>query len=701
MRGHLPTETTSFIGRVAELNTLRHLIGTRRLVTVTGPGGVGKTRLALHAVNKAAEVDGVDTAAEVETTAGVDTGAGVETTGGRFPDGVWWADLSVLQGDGLLVPVVSEAVNLSDHTSRTPVDALCEWLAPQRLLLVLDSCEHLVGPCGRLVADLLTAAPGLTVVATGRQPLGLAVEYVLRLDPLLSDGSDARELFTDRVAPSRRPALPEETKAVTDICHRLEGIPLAIELAAAQVGVYGVEGVRDRLGSRFEVLERAEPVRPPRHQALRTTIGWSHELCEPRERLLWARLTVFRDGFTPGDATRVCTGGPLTEEDVPAALRGLVAKSVVRREGNCYRMLDTIREYGRWWLEAIGEQDAVADRHADLCLGMVRLAESEWVGAHQAYWYERIAGAHTDLCTAMEHLLATDPRRALELAGSVGFFWACCGHLHEARGFVERALARCGRPGPRHVRALWTLGVALTLQGEYDLAHLRSEQCTQAALAHGRSEDMLDAAYLAGVLALLTGRPEEAEALMRSLDLDTDEDFGDTAAGLRCRLVEVFALTAGGRPAQARAAAYALRERCARHGESWTRSYLSYQLALLALLDEQPRTAAAHARAMLVGKRGLGDSFGVALGLDVLAAALAAQGLGEDAAYVFGTSETYWRATGHPQRGMPELGAMRRECERAARTAAGDDRYETAFRRGASGLPEAGLTSALRLADRA
>ncbi|MFD0431434.1 hypothetical protein ACFQ60_41950 [Streptomyces zhihengii] len=298
------------------------------------------------------------------------------------------------------------------------------------------------------------------------------------------------------------------------------------------------------------------------------------------------------------------------------------------------RMLDTVREYGSMWLDALGERHTVADRHAARCLRLVRRAHAQWLGPSQADWYGRIAAVHTDLCTALEHLLEADPEGALELAGTVGFFWACCGHLPEARHFVESALARCPGTGPHHARALWALGVALTLQGEYGPARERSAECTRAARRWGDVEDRLDAAYLSGLLGLLTGSPEAAyREVGAALDEAGDRPWGEDGSGAsgaraRCLLVRVFALTASGRLTEAGDAARDLRARCGDLGESWTRAYVNYQLALIMLLTGDPGAAARHARSMLIGKRGLGDGFGVALGLDVLAAALAALGEG-------------------------------------------------------------------------
>ncbi|MFW3462346.1 ATP-binding protein [Streptomyces microflavus] len=715
--GFLPEETSSFVGRRAELARLDTALTTRRMTTLIGPGGVGKTRLAVRAARAAAD---------------------------RYPDGAWWADLSPLYDDALLLPTVSDAVGLADHTLRMPVEALCEWLSDKNLLLVLDSAEHLRGPCSHLLAELITTSPGLTVLVTSRQPLGTRGEHVVRIQPLPVDGApDALQLFEDRLrAGDPRAGLdaPGDRAAAADICRRLEGIPLAIELAAAGIGRHTVAQLATRIGTRFDAPVDAEDLTasrldlladdslwPRRHRTLRTTIGWSHELCTPLERLLWARLTLLRTDFDEEVAREVCTGGPLTPQEVDRALQGLVAQSVVQRDGTRYRMLDTLREYGRMWLRELGEERAAADRHARSFLGLARRAHDGWTGPDQVSWYHTIADTHLDLCAALDHLLAHDVAGAQEMAGRVGFFWACCGHLSEARGYAQRALDAGPVEGPHRTRLQWVLGVAALLQGDFATAEKYGALCTAIALYDHDDEGMLGATYLSGLTQLMNGEPaaalEAAERVLRMTETapsdgaspeprataadtseaaggsDADFDFDpapvESAHRLRCRLITVFALTALGRLTESGRAAATLRRSCELGGEYWTRSYADYQLALIALLQGRPEDSATHARAMLAGKHRLRDSFGIALGLDILAAAIAAQGAGAQAARVYGTGHAYWRMVGHPQRGTPELGAVRETCELQARAAVGDAAYQRAFERGQADNAEVGLAAAL------
>jgi predicted ATPase len=722
--GYLPEETSSFVGRRAELARLHTALTTRRMTTLIGPGGVGKTRLALRAARAAAD---------------------------RYADGAWWADLSPLPDDGLLLPTVSDAVGLADHTLRMPVEALCEWLGDKRLLLVLDSAEHLRGPCCHLLAEILTTSAGLTVLVTSRQLLGTWGEYVVEVPPLPVDGApDALQLFADRLReadPGAGLDAPGDEEAATEICRRLEGIPLAIELAAAGIGRHSVAQLATRIGARFDA-QGARPealgagfdaqgaglgapgrsgglllapgfgapgaagagegpgtarldlladasVWPRRHRTLRTAIGWSHELCTPLERLLWARLTPLRSDFDEEVAREVCAGGPLTGDEVDRALQGLVAQSVVQRDGDRYRMLDTLREYGRMWLTELGETEAAAARHAASFLGLARRAHDGWTGPDQVSWYHKVSDTHLDLCAALEHLLVHDADGAQEMAGRVGFFWACCGHLSEARSYAQRALDAGPVDGAHRTRLHWVLGVAALLQGDFATAEKYGALCTATALYDRDDEGMLGAAYLSGLTRLMTGEPAAAlEAAGRVLRM-TGSVPADSAHRLRCHLITVFALIALGRLAESEAAATALRRACERAGEHWTRSYADYQLALIALLQGRPAASAEHARSMLAGKHRLRDSFGIALGLDILAAALAAQGAGAQAARVYGTGHAYWRMVGHPQRGTPELAPVRETCERQARAAVGDEAYQRAFERGQSDNAEVGLAAAL------
>ncbi|WUQ31079.1 NB-ARC domain-containing protein [Streptomyces sp. NBC_00239] len=663
------------MGRSTELDRLRRLLRDRRLVTLTGVGGVGKSRLALRAARNARP---------------------------GFPDGVWWVELSPLRDPGLLSATVAHTLGLSEQSLRSCDEELCAWVADKDMLLVLDTCEHLVERCRHLVGELLQSAPRLTVVVTSRQPLGCHGEWVTEVRPLPAEGadSDALALFRDRAVsatPHAAAAFTDPGRAATaaDLCRRLDGIPLALELAGARLRLWSLEQVAERLGTRFEVLSDAPTSRLPRHQTMRTAIGWSHELCEPLERLLWARLSVFAGDFTPAAARAVCAGGPLPAGKVAAVLAGLAGKSVVRRtvEGarERYRMLDTIREYGRTWLAELGEERRFADRHAHWFAAFAGEADAGWLGHGQVDWYRRMSADHMELRAALEHLLGTDPAAALEMAGSLWFLWFCCGHLREGRSFLERALAAAAQgAGPVRARAVWALGLTAMLQGDLDTGLAHGLASARLARRLGDPELELRAAYLVSVSVLMPGDPLRAlEIADRSAREEIVARGGrpDGPGALLCRLSASYALCDLERFEEASVEATELRDACTRLGERWLRAYADYVLALIALRSGRPDETERHVRAMLSGKRLLHDSFGIALGLDLLAAAVAAQGDGEHAARLLGSGHTLWRTVGQPQMGSPSLAAVRDAAERQARAAVGDDAFDRAFQRGAAPQP--------------
>ncbi|MFD9333868.1 ATP-binding protein [Streptomyces sp. NPDC060028] len=669
MPGNLPPEPASFVGREQEIGLLDVLLRERRLITLTGVGGVGKSRLALRA-----------------------------TTGPRHArrDGVWWVELSPLRDPELLTATVAHAVGLADHSARPLDEELCAWMADKELLLVLDTCEHLVAACRHLVGELLQSAPGLTVLVTSREPLGCPGETRVEVRPLPCEGpgSDALALFRARAlaaTPQSAAAFedPERATIAAEVCRRLDGIPLALELAGARMRLWTLEQMAQRIVARFDTLSDTRATLPPRHQTMRTAIGWSHELCEPVERLLWARLSVFTGDFDVAAARAVCSGGPLPASRVERVLTGLVTKSVVLRTeergaGARYRMLDTIREYGHDWLTELDEVRTVADRHAHWYAALCQAADRGWLGPGQVDWYRRMTAEHAQLRTALEHLLGSDPAAALETAGDLWFFWFSCGHVHEGRGFLERALRTAPRSGAAYTGALWALGLTALLQGDMDAARELGEECTREAARLVDPEPELRAAYLHAVAVMMPGDAHGALALAGPRARANHGGRTSGAGWLLCRLATGYALCDLGRFEEAAEEARGLREACTELGERWLRAYADYILAVSALGLGHHGEAARHVRAMLSGKRLLGDRFGIALGLDLLAAAVAALGDGELAARLLGTGHAWWRTVGRPQMGSPSLTALRDEGERQARAAIGDEAYEAAFRGGAA-----------------
>ncbi|MEU6766755.1 hypothetical protein ABZ916_30180 [Streptomyces sp. NPDC046853] len=675
--GNLPTETTSFVGREAELRAVAAAVSDARLVTLTGVGGVGKTRLARRA------------------------GAGLRD---RFPDGVWLVELAQLHEPALMPLALYEALRLADQSTRPAIEVVADWLADKKLLLILDCCEHLAADCADFVRTLLAAAPGVHVLATSRRPLAAAGEQAIVVPPLpvaaLGPGpSDAALLFTERAG------VPGEYgSAVAEICAHLEGIPLAIELAAARLPEMDLDTLRQRLHDRYEALDSPSPGRwtgesDPRHQTLRTAIGWSHELCTAQERLLWARLSVFADGFEQEAAELVCSGGPLGSGQIGGLLSALVDKSLLRstrtRRGPRYSMLDTVREYGEEWLRNLGEEQRLLERHRDYYRWLARTGGREWAGPDQVAWYERCTAEHANLRAALECCLADpDPRDSLEMAGSLWFFWFCCGFQREGRHYVNRALAKSPGPGPEPERfwALWTLGVVAFTQGDLETTGRQVDLCNPLADRLGDPAAVDAARYLEGTWLTLSGRSAQALGLVARAAGSPGCGGGSPAVKLLLLATVTFAHLRLGDFDRAAAAAGTLREECERHGEQWMRSFAFYLLAGAALGNGDPASAVRHARDGLAIKWRLHDILGAALSIDILTSAMDDP---EQTARLLGIADVLWRSVGGAQLGNLDLVAARRACERRVRDAIGDLAYDAAFRMGLEADINEGIAYAL------
>ncbi|WP_395109519.1 ATP-binding protein [Actinomadura sp. SCN-SB] len=671
--GNLPAEISSFIGRREELAEIERLLSGSRLVTLTGVAGVGKTRTALRA------------ASELRAA---------------FPDGVWLAELSGLEDSGLLAYAVAHALGLRDQTTRPPLDVLTGFLSGRRALLVLDTCEHLLDACALLAEVLLAACPWLRILATSRRPLNVEGEALFTVPPLPVPGADAEPgddpghdsvaLFVERAAAvDHRFALtPSNQAAVARLCRRLEGIPLALELAAVWVSALPVERIVDRLDRRLELLA-ADGGTARRHGALRTAIGWSHELCCPRERLLWARVSVFAGAFDEAAAAAVCADDRLPARSVPELLAALADRSILSREerdtGIAYRMLDTLREYGTEWLESAGERRLLQRRHRDHHLALVRRYEAEWCGPRQLEWHTTMTRAHADLRVALEFSPGDpDERQAgLDLAGSLHLFWASGGMIREGRHYLDRALALDLPPGPATAKALWTCARLACTQGDLAAAEELIERCRPYA----ENGDRVAAGYLAyltGGIAMFRGEHDRAAELLRDA-VAFHRHGGDAGTGLLLSLaVQGMVEVMRGDFDRATALLEESRALCDRYGDRWARAFADYMRGLAELARGDVAAATWYGRESLRFRPLLRDTLGTALALDLLAsAAVTDEHAGPArAAVLLGFADRVWHTFGLPQFGSGDLARQRGRCERQARLALGDTAYEAAFRQG-------------------
>jgi predicted ATPase len=678
VQGNLPAELNRFVGRTEELAELARLLDDARLVTVAGAGGVGKSRFALQ---------------------------GAAALQNRYSDGVRLVELSALREPGLLTHAVAEALSVTDHTSKPQREVLLDHLAERRLLLVLDGFEQLVGGCAELVGDVLRHAPRVQVLAAGRRPLRVDGEHILQLPPMTED--DAVRLFADRAAcvlPHFR--LTDGTRApVRELCRRLDGIPLALELAAGRLPALSLDQVLHRLDDRFKLLTGGARSALPRHQTLRTAVGWSHELCTPQERLLWARLSVFVGPFDLEAVEYICSGPELPAADVLDVLGELLAQSVVFREETCmgvrYRMLDTVRAYGAEWLKALGDGERMRRRHRDWHMGLATWCELDWFSPRQAEVAARTESALPDLRAALEFCLEhhEDAHLGQHLAGTLWFYWVGCGRLAEGRHWLDRALAVDAAHEESRLKALWVLGYVAVLQGDNAAAAAALHECREGA---DRTENPVAAAYAAhrlGCLALLSDDMPRAEELLRSA-LASYKDVGELNSNVLMGQVELaMSLVFQNRLDDAVALCEEVQEICAERGELWSRAYALYVLAYAAWTGGDHRRARELLSQCIGIDHRFNDLVGLVLAIELLALVTASEGDPAEAAVLQGAAAPVWDSVGLPLFGSGYFGAPRALCERQAGEVLGPERYEACVQEGRELSLDAAVRRALAVQE--
>jgi non-specific serine/threonine protein kinase len=444
---------SSFIGRATEIAEVGRLLATARLLTLTGAGGVGKTRLALRV------------AAERRPT---------------HPDAVCLVDLAPLADPALVAQAVAAALGVAETPTRPLLDTLADTLRRRRLLLVLDNCERLLDACAALAERLLRAAPALRILATSRAPLGVAGEVAWRVPSLTA--AEGGTLFVERAIAARPDfrLTPEHDETVARICRWLDGIPLAIELAAVRIAALSPADIVARLDDSLGLLTTGSRTAQPRHQTLRATLDWSHGLLTEPERILFRRLAVFAGGWTLAAVEAVCAGVDLAPGAILDLLTGLIDKSLAQAEptvgdGMRYRLLETVRQYAWGRLREGGEEQAVCDRHLAWCLALAATAESELHGPEQVAWLDRLESEHDNLRAALAWSLTANGdgrsdgggavEAGLRLAGAIWWFWFLRVYWREAVAWLDRLLARSdGMRSAARAKALNAAGVIRWVQ---------------------------------------------------------------------------------------------------------------------------------------------------------------------------------------------------------------------------------------------
>jgi predicted ATPase/DNA-binding SARP family transcriptional activator len=518
---NLPAQRTSFVGREREMVELKRVLTMTRLLTLTGGGGSGKTRLALEV--------GRDLV-------------------GAFPDGVWLVELAPLSEEALVPQAVAKAVKVPERPEHPLTEALVDDIRQKKLLLVLDNCEHLIEAAAPLADALLSSCPHLRVLTTSREALGVEGELMWRVDPLsvpsavpdahrpfATTGELARyeavRLFVER-AKLRSPRFEltkENAGAVVQICRHLEGMPLAIELAAARIRALSLEQIAQRLEDSLKLLRGDSRTAPQRHRTLRATLDWSYELLSERERVLFARLSVFAAGWTMEAAEALGSG----KGEVLDPLSRLVDKSLVTLEKGehdgavRYTMLEPVRQYAREKLREGGEEDAIQGRHAGFFLTLAEVAEPEMSGPEQETWLRRLEREHANLRGALAWALdpsdSSEPREhrtevGLRLAGALGRFWGVYGP-DEGRGWLEKGLAM-GRaaPKPTLAKVFYEAGWIELFQGNYERAIALLEEGLALFRQLGDRRGVATSLINLGFALLHLGDKERASALRQEVE---------------------------------------------------------------------------------------------------------------------------------------------------------------------------------------
>ncbi|MFI6262368.1 AfsR/SARP family transcriptional regulator [Micromonospora sp. NPDC051006] len=598
--GGLPATLTSFVGREAAVDRVGDLLGRSRLVTLTGPGGAGKTRLAIESGRAVAH---------------------------RFPDGVWLVELAPVTDPAEVPQAVLALLGLREQAliagrprvppgeAVDPTARLIEALAPRCALLVLDNCEHLLDAAAELADRLLGAAPDLRVLATSREPLGITGETLRPVEPLAlpPPGADPAaaaaypsvRLFIDR-AGAVRPDFGVDTgtvAAVVGICRALDGIPLAIELAAARLRSMTADQVAARLDDRFRLLTGGSRTALPRHQTLRAVIDWSWDLLDPAERALWRRLAVFTGGATAATVERVCAGGELPPDDVFDRLSALVEKSLVLAVGDReprYRMLETIREYGLARLAEAGEGQRMRQAHAAEFLALAERADPELRGPEQLRWIARLRADHDNLHAALRWVIgAGDAGTAVRLVGALGWYWWLRGQRAEGADLTREVVALAERTAaplpPEALATAYAVGGMNLLAGHADLDGTRAWMRRAAELADDTSEHIM--LRLVGPMSGMVDLADPRAALPALRKLFTDPEPWVAAVA---RLMHGHMVLNGGSPAEEAAGNFrAALELFETAGDRWGISTSRFSLADLATRSGDHATAIAHLREAL------------------------------------------------------------------------------------------------------
>ncbi|WP_246868376.1 LuxR C-terminal-related transcriptional regulator [Saccharopolyspora sp. ASAGF58] len=667
-----PIELTSFVGRWRELADVKKFLSSSRLVTITGVGGVGKTRLALRS------------AALLRRS---------------FPGGVWIIELADLNDPRLVADTVAATLGLQQQSGVTPLEHLPEHLRDRPLLLLLDNCEHVLDGCAQLAHSLLKQCPLMRILTTSRQPLGIAGETVMELAPFSVPPErvgtpelenllqySAVALLQER-AQAANPAFTvtaDNAHVVMRLCRQLDGIPLAIELAAVALRFMSAETITVRLDRRFRLLTGGTRTAPTRQQTLQDMVDWSYRLCSAAEQVLWARLSVCGSGFALEAAEAIGSGDGIRTDEVLNQIRGLIDKSIVTTERHPdktrYRLLETLREYGRDRLVERGETTTVRRKHLHYYRNLVAQAEAEWFSAGRTTVFARLRAEHANLREALE-FSASEPGEAqagLLIASSLRFFWLSSGFVYEGRRWLERLLTLTAERDTVRVKALYVNGYLNLALNDATSGTALLDQARALAAELGDQSGAAYVAQISGLTALYNEDPARAAALFEDA-LAGHRLIGDHAAVAYDQIELALALAFLGD--HERAAALfrecpALEEN---YGEQWMRSLALWAQGIAGLLAGDYQQATAAELESLRLKLDFHEHFRTALCIEILACIASADGDAARAATLFGVSHKIKQNIDASLAGHKHIARLHDHYEAVARSSLGEDTFQEAF----------------------
>ena len=685
--GSLPVELTSFVGRGPELSEIRKLLSTAHAITLTGPGGIGKSRLALRAAHK---------------------------LGRHFPDGVWMVELAELERPELLSYALARSMRVHERPKEAIDDVLMAHLRERQLLLVLDNCEHLLDACRELVSAVVSECQRVRIICSSRQRLDVAGEAVVVLSSLglPPDGEqvsaagvadvEALKLLIDRaVAVAPGFALTNENaRAATEICRRLDGLPLAIELAAVRLASMTADDLRERLEDRLRLLAATHTTGPGRSQTLRATVDWSYELLTEEERILWRRLSVFAGSFGLDAAEDVCSDGGLDRERILDLIGSLVSKSILTmghgsRRGR-YRLLETLRLYGAERLAQAGEEVDLAQRHAAWYDQLISGEDLPWWGTpQQGEMFETLDAEWANVEAALDFCAgsAPDAQIGLRMATNLWLYWLVRGRYRAGARRLDALLAMNPSSSPRRAMALWAFAfLSQSVVGDYSAALSAAEE---ARVVSDRTGGDRELAYALHGLALVnlrlrnTALAGELAAQARDRMMRVDDPMGVAM----CLVFLATAVASAGQFAEARGLAVDALQASERAGDKMVRGISNGLLGTVEWLLGDAPAAEVNLKEAVRIQNLIGHRWGMLTSLEGLAWVAGSSGQLERAALLLGAGAALSQELGIAL--FPYGEAQHDACEAAVRAGLDETSYVSCWERGHALGPEQVVAAAL------